>query len=301
MQLSIFDLPPAPEPMIAPVIVPDLLAELTQAADELRSHPDLQPTMAMLDALPEVEPAIGHSCGVCFDCPGTLTGQSWQCAVNPDHRALVDLAALDRDLPANWITSAQEQAETDDHATCRNHGIACPDCATVPAVMFDIATKTVTTRPVELLESDLRECLLQFFEKGRLSEPQIRRILQNKNGIEIRFEYLRIALDNMASDGLIKQVELAIWELVEPDTQELPNPLPVAVGIEGSACNFCGSPMVKHHPNLPVWRCTADEWHRFWRSKDGEGKKAKRIGVWLGHSRADPGSGPGEIPEWAEK
>ena len=187
MQLSIFDLPPAPEPVIAPA----LLAELTQAADELRSHPDLQPTMAMLDALPEAEPAKSHICGVCFDCPGTLTGQNWQCAVNPDHRALVDLAALGRDLPANWTTGTQDQ----------------------PA----------------------------------------------------------------------------------------PDLLPVAVGIEGSACNFCGAPMVKHHPDLPVWRCTADEWHRFWLSKLGEGRKAKRIGVWLGHSRADPGSGPGEIPEWAEK
>lgn len=296
MQLSIFDLPPAPEPVIAP----DLLAELTTA----------RITPADQAVVPKVEIPC-PPCGVCFDCPGTLTGQSWQCAVNPDHRALVDLAALGRDLPANWTTGAQEQAEPDDHATCRKHGIACPECATIPAVMFDIATKTATTRPVELLESDLRECLLQFFEAGRLSEPKIRRILQNKNGIEIRFEYLRIALDNMASDGLIKQVELAIWELAKPDTQDLgsesddtqdlPDLLPVAVGIEGSACNFCQAPMVKHHPDLPVWRCTADEWHRFWLSKDGEGRKAKRIGVWLGHSRADPGSGPGEIPEWAEK
>jgi len=97
-------------------------------------------------------------------------------------------------------------------------------------------------------------------------------------------------------------MQLSIFDLPPaPEPVIAPDLLPVAVGIEGSACNFCGAPMVKHHPDLPVWRCTADEWHRFWLSKLGEGRKAKRIGVWLGHSRADPGSGPGEIPEWAEK
>lgn len=183
MQLSIFDLPPAPEPVIAP----DLLAELTTA----------RITPADQAVVPRVETPC-PPCGVCFDCPGTLTGQSWQCAVNPDHRALVDLAALGRDLPANWI-------------------------------------------------------------RGNDPEP----------------------MDTVT---------------LSHETDVL---MPVAVGIEGSACNFCGSLMVKHHPDLPVWRCTADEWHRFWISKLGEGKKAKKTGVWLGRSRLEPGSGPCPIPEWA--
>lgn len=73
--------------------------------------------------------------------------------------------------------------------------------------------------------------------------------------------------------------------------------------IESSFCLLCqaqGLPhagMVRHHPDLPIWRCQADDHHRFWLV----GRKGGRHGVWLGHSRADPGSGPGEIPGWAEK
>lgn len=199
MQLSIFDLPPAPEPVIAP----DLLAEQGMSEADQRELREVARFCEAMQKAVEIQAAEKlkreSACGVCFDCPGTLTGQSWQCAVNPDHRALVDLAALGRDLPANWI---------------------------------------------------------------RGNDP-----------------------DPMDTVTLSHETDVL---------------MPVAVGIEGSACNFCGSPMVKHHPDLPVWRCTADEWHRFWLSKDGEGRKAKRIGVWLGHSRADPGSGPGEIPEWAK-
>ena len=83
--------------------------------------------------------------------------------------------------------------------------------------------------------------------------------------------------------------------------QQLSPPIP------GSSCLLCqaqGLPeafMVKHHPDLAVWRCQRHFVHRFWLSREQkpDGKRGKAIGVWLGHSRKDPGSGPGPIPDWA--
>jgi hypothetical protein len=72
--------------------------------------------------------------------------------------------------------------------------------------------------------------------------------------------------------------------------------------IPNSSCIFCSAPMLRHHLELPIWRCSADDWHRLWLSHErkADGKKGKVIGVWLGRSRQDPGSGPGPVPEWVK-
>lgn len=72
--------------------------------------------------------------------------------------------------------------------------------------------------------------------------------------------------------------------------------------IPNSACALCSAPMLRHHLELPIWRCSADDHHRLWLSHERkpDGKKGKAMGVWLGRSRSEAGSGPGPVPEWAK-
>lgn len=88
--------------------------------------------------------------------------------------------------------------------------------------------------------------------------------------------------------------------------EDLPE-LSLSPPIPDSSCLLCqaqclpAAAMLKHHPTLSIWRCQRDSHHRFWLSHETKpnGKRGKAIGVWLGHSRKDPGSGPGPIPDWA--
>jgi hypothetical protein len=81
----------------------------------------------------------------------------------------------------------------------------------------------------------------------------------------------------------------------DPRTEPLPQ---LSDHVPGSACVYCGSGMVLHHAELSVWRCSADNRHRFWVKVTGR-KKGDRVGVWMGRSATDAGSGAGPVPEWA--
>ncbi|PKL76546.1 MAG: hypothetical protein CVV27_09720 [Candidatus Melainabacteria bacterium HGW-Melainabacteria-1] len=75
---------------------------------------------------------------------------------------------------------------------------------------------------------------------------------------------------------------------------ELDGPIP------GSACAICKSPMLRHSVSPPVWRCSADDYHRLWVKKEGKGKKAVLTGVWMSRIAGEPGTGVCELPAWAK-